>query len=179
VSDPTTVFLELATLVGSDALVAVGDHLALEPRVLDPTDARPYVAADALRAAARRTSIPGSRAARTAAAMVRTASESPMETRLRLLVLAAGLPEPVLQYELHDAVGRVGWFDLAWPAERLIAEYDGDQHRTSRDQYERDIRRFNRATDAGWRVLRVRAQGLLREPEGTRDRLLRAWHTSP
>ena len=98
-----------------------------------------------------------------------------METRLRFVARDAGLPEPVLQHPLDDARGRIGWFDLAWPERRLIAEYDGDGHRTSTWQYERDIERFDRAHAIGWHVLRVRARGVLRDPATTRERLLAAF----
>jgi very-short-patch-repair endonuclease len=102
---------------------------------------------------------------------VRVGAESPKESELRLLAREAGLPEPVLQHELFDAVGRwIGNFDLAWPEARLIAEYDGDQHRTSTAQYERDIRRFDDAAEATWRVIRVRTRGL---GEGRRDTIRR------
>jgi len=175
VSDPATLFCELAGLLDVPALVAVGDHLVLDPRVLDPHDLRPYLTADALRRAVRSAGGRGIRTARAAVALVRVGAESPMETALRLLACNAGLPEPVLQYELRDGHRLIGWFDLAWPERRLFAEFDGDQHRTSRRQYERDMRRLDAAADAGWRVIRVRAPGILSDPAGTRGRLRRAY----
>ena len=174
VSDPITMYLELTTLLGIDDLVAVGDYLVLDPRVLDPHDLRPYVTLEELRAAVGMASGRGIRAARSAAALVRTGVESPMETRLRLLVVRAGLPEPVCGFELTDSRGRsVGWFDLAWPEWRVLAEYDGDGHRTSTEQYERDIRRFDQADELGWRVIRVRLHGI-RNPDATNHRIARA-----
>lgn len=98
-----------------------------------------------------------------------------METRLRLLLQDAGIPEPRCGFELRTRRGRrIGWFDLAWPDRRVIAEYDGDQHRTSTEQYERDIRRFDEAADEGWRVIRVRRAGILRRPSDTVARVRRA-----
>lgn len=56
-------------------------------------------------------------------------AESPMETRLRWLLLQAGLPRPEVQTNLHDADGRfVGRADLYYPAARLVIEYDGLNH---------------------------------------------------
>jgi hypothetical protein len=53
-------------------------------------------------------------------------SESPGETRTRHLCWRAGLPAPVLQYEVYDARGRfVGRTDFAWPRYRLLGEFDG------------------------------------------------------
>lgn len=172
VSEAVTMFVELAGLLALDALVAVGDHLVLDPRVLDPHDIRPHVTLPQLRQALEGRDDRGVRRARAAAALVREGVESPMETRLRLLVRAAGLPEPVCGYELLDARSRrIGWFDLAWPAWRVIAEYDGDQHRTDRAQYERDIRRFDRADDAGWKVVRVRSRGIHADHAATAARI--------
>ena len=46
-----------------------------------------------------------SRRARRAAALVRTGVDSPMETRLRLLIVFAGLPEPEVDHRVHDDDG--------------------------------------------------------------------------
>lgn len=147
-SDPTTLFLELAPELSVPDLVAIGDHLVLDPRVLDPHDIRPYVSLEELRTGCSAAKGRGVRRARAAAELVRVGAESRRESVLRLLARDAGLPEPVLQHELFDLSGRwIGAFDLAWPEACLIAEYDGDQHRTSTQQYERDIRRFDEAAE--------------------------------
>jgi len=175
VSDPATLFLELATLLDVASLVAVGDHLVLDPRVLDPHDLRPYAALAELTRAVAKGRGRGIRTARAAFALVREEGvESPMETRLRLLVREAQLPEPLIGYELRDARGRVGFVDMAWPDLRLIVEYDGEQHRTNAAQYEKDAMRLERAAAAGWRTVRVRKHGILHDIAGTRRRLARA-----
>jgi very-short-patch-repair endonuclease len=38
---------------------------------------------------------------------------------------------------------------------RLAVEYDGDQHRTDRPQYVKDMRRIPRIERCGWEVIRV------------------------
>ncbi|MEO8262616.1 MAG: hypothetical protein ABI566_08615 [Pseudolysinimonas sp.] len=168
VSTAADTFLELAAMLPLSALVAVGDHLVLAARRFEPSDPRPYVSIDDLGRAADQCSGRGARRARAAVRLLRPGVESPMETRLRLQLTGGVIPEPVCGYELHARSGqRVGWFDLAWPEYQVIAEYDGDQHRTSTTQYERDIRRFDEADAAGWKVIRVRMQGLLREPVAT------------
>lgn len=176
VSTPADTFLECAAVLSLADLVAVGDHLVLDPRVLDPADpGRPHIALAELRdalAAARGRNV---RAARATAALVRESVESRRETLLRLLVREAGLPEPRCGMLVHDRDGReIGYFDLVWPEHRVIAEYDGDQHRTSTYQYDRDIRRFDRATEAGYRVIRVRARGLGPDRAETLIRIRRA-----
>jgi very-short-patch-repair endonuclease len=173
-SDAPTTFVELASLLDDRELVAVGDHLILDPRVLDPYDVRPHTTVDQLHAAIERQPSRGIATARRALARLRSGVESPMETALRLLLEDAGLPRAECGYHLRDARGRtIGWFDLAWPAWRVIAEYDGDQHRTSTRQYDLDIGRFDAAADADWRVVRVRASGLT-HPQVTVDRVTRA-----
>ena len=40
----------------------------------------------------------------------------------------------------------------------MAAEYDGDQHRSDRRQYVKDIRRFTAMQELGWSVVRVVAE---------------------
>jgi hypothetical protein len=168
VSDPVTLFIEVATELSEPDLVAVGDALVLDPAVYDPRDPRPWIDLDELREGCARSRSPGCRAARRAAAQVRVGAESRPETLLRLLLVAAGIPEPELNPELFDGVGRlIGRADLVFRRERLIVEYDGDQHRTSTLQYERDMARIDRFLAEGWRVIRVRAHGLFVDPAAT------------
>ena len=98
-----------------------------------------------------------------------------METALRILLLRAGLPEPELNQELRDHRRRwIGRFDMVYREARVIVEYDGDHHRTSTIQYERDISRVERAMAARWTVLKVRAQGIYVRPNETVRRVREA-----
>ncbi len=83
-----------------------------------------------------------------------------METVLRLAIVRAGLPEPVVNYAI-DVGERLLHADLAYPQERLAVEYDGDQHRIDARQYERDIDRLWRIEARGWRVIRINKSHLL------------------
>ena len=57
-------------------------------------------------------------------------AESPMETRLRWLLIQRGLPRPEVQTNLRDEKNQfLGRADLYYPAARLILEYDGANHR--------------------------------------------------
>jgi hypothetical protein len=68
-------------------------------------------------------------------------AESPMETRLRLLLHDGGAPVPIPQYEVRDEDGRfLARVDLAYPQWRIALEYEGDHHR-ERAQFRRDIAR--------------------------------------
>ena len=103
---------------------------------------------------------------------VEPASESPMETRLRMLLVLGGLPRPKAQIPLHD---EHGWFlgrpDLFYPEHRLAIEYDGGTHR---DSLASDNRRQNRLVDAGYRVLRFTAWDVLGSPDSVLDLVRRA-----
>lgn len=108
---------------------------------------------------------PGVRALKMLLAVVDARTESPMETRLRLLLHDAGAPTPIPQYEVRDESGRfIARVDLAYPQWRIALEYEGDHHR-ERTQFRRDIARTNALRQAGWIVLRFTADDVLRHPD--------------
>lgn len=108
---------------------------------------------------------PGIDRFRRAAALARPHVESPMETRLRLCLIDAGLPEPTIQYTVLDAGGHiVGRLDLAYERLRIGLEYDGDHHR-DRDTFRADAVRLNRLRLQGWTILRFTADDVLRHPD--------------
>jgi len=79
-------------------------------------------------------------------------SESPMETRLRIELITARLPRPLVQAEIRDAAGCfIGRADLYYPDRRLVIEYDGEHHR---DRLVADLRRQNALVNAGYHLLR-------------------------
>ena len=100
---------------------------------------------------------------RRAVQLAEPAAESPMETRLRLLLVLAGLPRPVAQARLHNGQGRfLGRADLYYPKQRLALEYDGATHRQSIVE---DNRRQNLLLGAGFRLLRFTAADLQGSPK--------------
>lgn len=85
-------------------------------------------------------------------------AESPMETRLRWLLLSRGLPAPEVQTDLYDHEGHlVGRADLYYPSAHLVIEFDGGNHR---DRLVADDRRQNALVGAGYRLLRFTATDL-------------------
>ena len=91
------------------------------------------------------------------------AAESPMETRLRMLLLPRRLPRPQAQVSLKDDGGRfLGRADLYYPGHRLVLEYDGGTHR---DRMVEDNHRQNSLLSAGYRMLRFTAHDVLRAPD--------------
>ena len=103
-----------------------------------------------------------------------------METRLRLLLLANGLPRPILQIRLYDDTGFfLARPDLYFASGRLAIEYDGATHR---DSFAADNRRQNRLLEAGYKLLRFTAQDIFRTPAsvvGQVERALRYSSGSP
>ncbi|TWE09956.1 endonuclease domain-containing protein [Rudaeicoccus suwonensis] len=107
----------------------------------------------------------GSRTAIRAAELLRVGAESPYETRIRLLMALAGLPEPVLQHLVRDARGRIVYrLDLAYPHCRVAVEYDGAHHATAA-QRSVDHQRREDLESVGWRVVVATASDIHSRPE--------------
>jgi very-short-patch-repair endonuclease len=104
----------------------------------------------------------GLRGVRNARALLELAdvgAESPMESRLRLCVLDAGLPRPSTQYWVDGCR-----LDLAWPCCRVGAEYDGAVH-DARAAIRADRARHNRLRELGWEVFVFTDVDVYRRPE--------------
>jgi len=119
--------------------------------------------ADVLAVADARPRHRGVRTLRAAIALADAGAESPQESRLRLLLVRAGLPGPETQIEFRDRYGaphiRV---DMGWPQWHVAVEYDGVQHWTDSRQRSWDIDRIAILEAMGWVVVRVSAEMLSR-----------------
>jgi len=98
---------------------------------------------------------PGCAQVRLALAQVREHVESAKETETRLAIIAAGLPEPVVQHRVPEHGLFIARVDLAYPQWKIAIEYEGDGHRTDMEQWRRDIQRQRDLEDHGWIVIRV------------------------
>ncbi|TME14212.1 MAG: DUF559 domain-containing protein [Chloroflexi bacterium] len=129
--------------------------MALHKHLAQPADLQSWIEAHPR--------YPGIARLRQVAGLAEPATESVMETRLRLLLVLSGLPRPQVQVPLYDAGGRfLGRPDLYYPMQRLGLEYDGGTHR---DSLVGDNRRQNRLLDAGYRLLRFTAADVLSSPD--------------
>lgn len=158
VSEPAWNWAELAGSLDVDDLVVAGDHLLR--RRLAPRAALGEVVQvwDGRR---------GVRRLRRALGLLDGGADSPMETRLRLLLLRGGLPAPVVN---RDVVEDGVWLarpDLSYPEQRIAIEYEGDQHRTDRRQWKSDKTRRRLLEDHGWLVIEVIDDDVYRTPELT------------
>lgn len=95
-----------------------------------------------------------------AIALIRPGVRSAKETELRLLLLSGGLPEPEVNGRIVDEHGNfVAESDLVYRQAKVLLEYEGDGHRERR-RFRKDIRRYDRLQDLGWRVIRVTQEDL-------------------
>ncbi|QDW64263.1 endonuclease domain-containing protein [Oerskovia sp. KBS0722] len=102
---------------------------------------------------------------RTALDDLRTGTDSPMETRTRLVLVRAGLPCPQVNVPVLDDTGRfVALPDMVYVAERVAIEYDGDVHRTDARTWRRDVAKRQWLEDLGWRTVVATADDVYRHP---------------
>lgn len=111
--------------------------------------------ADVHALAARHPRARGLRSLETTLTFVDAGSQSPKESWLRLLLVRDGLPRPTTQIPVIVDGLPVAYLDMGWEEWMVAVEYDGDQHRTDRWQYVKDIRRLEMLKDLGWIVIRV------------------------
>lgn len=164
---PEFTWASLASVLELDDLIALGDSLV--------SGDHPWSAIDRLRAAI----APGIRGAtklKAAVPLVRTGVRSRPETHLRLGIVRAGFPEPLVAHPVWvPALRQVVHPDLSWPNWRVGLEYEGDGHRTDRWQFRHDIRRVEGLVDIEWSLSRFTADdvysGLAQTLHRTRLRL--------
>lgn len=106
--------------------------------------------------------------ARRAGELVRARVDSPRETRLRLVMVLSGLPEPECNVELGDEFFFIARVDLYLRAWQIAVEYEGDHHRTDARTFARDLTRYERLAAAGVLVVRVSKDHLRRPREVAR-----------
>jgi hypothetical protein len=165
VSSALDMFVELAGGLSLVDLVVVGDAM-VRAKLFTVGELQKFCAG---------TSRWHSRRARRGAAYVRAGVDSPMETRLRMLLVLAGLPEPVVNHKIIDANGWVlRRLDLSYPAIKLFVEYNGRQHADDPEQYSADIERREEFDEEEWRLIVVVSNGIFKEPERTITRVASA-----
>jgi len=133
---------------------------------------------DVARLASRHRHTRGLRQLEAALYLVDAGAQSPKETWLRLLLSDAGFPRPTTQIPVLGEDGYPRYFlDMGWQDIMLAVEYDGDQHRTDRLQYVKDVERLEYIQRAGWTHVRVLAEhrgyDVVRRVRGAWDALKR------
>ncbi|MDI3330718.1 MAG: hypothetical protein QJR09_08280 [Micrococcus sp.] len=156
-------WLDLATVsppLGRDELVIAGDHLVRHPWLTGVGRTEPLTTVAEIRAALQRAGrFRGVTAAREALELVRVGADSPPETRTRLALVDAGLPEPELQVPADPADPYSPRADLGLVRWKIALQYEGYHHRDARQQAA-DARRDVWFQLHGWLVIKITSEDL-------------------
>ena len=164
VSGDVPMFIELSGQLSLVDLVVVGDWLVRRRGV---TPRQLVRACEVSRHRDARKSL-------AAARFVRRDVDSPMETRLRMLLVLAGLPEPQVNLTVRDEIGDVvRKYDLSYPAAKVAVEYNGKVHVEVLANWEDDLERRADIDDDEWRLVVVVSSGIYRDPLRTLRRVHR------
>lgn len=151
-SNPARAWCELSGVLTLDELIIAGDHILLKERKLSS-----FVE---LVDQASRFPAPRGRALRALALPDMTdTSESPQETRLRLIVKRAGIPGLVANLAIRTSGGFDYRGDIVFPRRKLIIEYQSGFHDSPRKRRE-DMTRRSRLEADGWTVMEVNSDDL-------------------
>lgn len=145
-TSPLRTWFDLAGILGLDDLVIAGDFLLRRRNPL-------ATVAELDDFLSGKIGKPNYRKAIRARALLRTRTDSPKETEVRLLLRRHGLPEPAINVPMFDSAGR--WIqdpDMSYEREKIAIQYDGGHH-ASPAQRRSDIFRDENAKEAGWRVV--------------------------
>lgn len=144
---------DLAGMLTLDDLVAVGDYFIHHRSPFTSTGEIGALLASLVGGR-------GSRMAREALGLLNDRPESRQESRLRLIVLRSGLPEPEINHEIVDTeTGKHVRPDFRFRKYKLILEYQGDYHRT-KWQWRKDMTRRSRLKAQGWYVMELNVDDL-------------------
>lgn len=159
ITSPGMTFMHLAVVLDLVRLTAFGDML-VKRRVITPEELMSYALAWTHH---------GSRLGRRAASYVRSRVDSLPESHLRMLIVLAGLPEPVVNYPILRSDGSERYrLDLAYPELRLAVEYDGRWH-DDPAQVAKDQRRRAWLHANGWTVIVLKARDVYETADLTVD----------
>jgi very-short-patch-repair endonuclease len=97
--------------------------------------------------------------------LIDAGSESPQETKTRLLLIRGGLPKPKTQIAVRTQWGSVlARIDMGWEDWNVGVEFDGAQHWTDPAQRSWDIDRAAELERLGWTIIRVSSELLRNRP---------------
>lgn len=167
IEHPARMWRQTAATWDLDDLIAAGDHL-VSPR-------RSLATLDELRREVDDAGDLHGRVLSRALAEIRIGSETAEETKLRLCLVRAGLPEPKLNLSISAPDGRfVARLDLAYPRYRVAVESDGRIHAFDEAQFARDADRWDDIRAAGWTLVRILSHHLRPDPQIAIDKVTEA-----
>ena len=157
----------VATIADLSAVLRLPDMVA----TIDSALAAKILDLDSLRDVAGRQRRAGVRLLEQAIELADGRSESPMESKTRVLVRLAGYPAPECQLKVIGASGQVYYLDIAWERWKVGTEFDGRQHAESPKQYAWDQRRREDTALPGWFLVTAVSNDIYVAPAGLLDRL--------
>jgi len=95
----------------------------------------------------------------------RGVTESPLETDVLKFLRKAGLPSPMLQYQVRDGGRFVARLDFAYPEHLVAIEADGFRYHADRRAFDGDRARANELQARGWLILRITSKHVQEDPE--------------
>jgi very-short-patch-repair endonuclease len=153
-TSPARTWCDLAGTLPLSDVVAIGDYL-IHWRL--PLCSR----ADLTRAAANFEGQRGMKVLRRATSLLSDRAESRPESKLRVIIALAGLPAPLINRDIvvtEDGV--ISRTDFEFVDFGFVLEYQGDYHRTKRDQWRKDMTRRARLEATGRQVMEINADDL-------------------
>lgn len=133
-----------------------------------------------LEASARRLArAPGILRAKARYRSARPRSGSLLETKARLILVAAGLAEPVLQLPVVRPDGRHALLDMAYEEHRVGIEMDGERFHALPEAVYRDRWRQNDVSIGGWTILRFTWRDVYHDRARMIDGVARALNAHP
>jgi hypothetical protein len=101
-----------------------------------------------------------------------TLTESELEEAFLALCRRLGVPEPSVNKWIDLGQGEWIRADFVWYEQRVIVETDGQRYHGTHQARERDPRRDQRATVAGWRPIRTTRRQVMQRPRELEPTLL-------
>jgi hypothetical protein len=148
-------WLDISRRMSVEELTVVADHLLRVPRPEFEGRSEPFATLEQLADMLdRHKGTPGIRKARLSLDLARVGADSAPETRLRLALEYAGLPEPELNQRTELSAGVVRQPDIGYAEYRVAVEYDREGH-SEAAQIVRDIAREEDYSRAGWLLVRI------------------------
>jgi very-short-patch-repair endonuclease len=157
VTAPEETWCSLANRLSIPELVAAGDYLIHHET---PIATRESLGARVTKWAGKR----GVRKLRYALELLSERSESPQESKLRVIVIEAGLYGLEVNFPIRTSGGYNYRADLAFPREKVIVEYQSAFHETP-ESFRADMTRVSRLEADEWKVMQVNKDDVANAPE--------------
>lgn len=163
VLDVFHVWAQMASHISLESLIVLGDSIITVVSRRRKCDAE-QVYRELVRFVKSLTGFVGRPLCIRALSLIMPGSASPKESEKRISLRLHGIPQPMLNYAVPNAVfassGAAMTLDLAWPQYKVAVEYDGDQHRTDKTQWRNDREKRGKLVGRGWLIFTATAASL-------------------